>query len=47
MCSRTYKTWYRWLLGLRYGSAASAWWDCGFESRRGHGYLLWVLYVVT
>jgi len=21
-------------------------WDCGFESRRGHGCLLWVLCVV-
>jgi len=25
--------------GLRRGSAAAAFWDCGFESRRGHGRL--------
>ena len=29
----------QWPSGLRRGSAAARCWDCGFESRRGHGYL--------
>jgi hypothetical protein len=29
----------QWLRGLRRGSAAARFWDCGFESRRGHGCL--------
>jgi hypothetical protein len=29
----------QWPSGLRRGSAAIAWWGCGFEYRRGHGCL--------
>jgi hypothetical protein len=32
----------QWPRGLRSGSAALACWDCGFESRRGHGCLFFV-----
>jgi hypothetical protein len=37
--------WFQWPHGLRCGSAATRLPDCGFESRRGHGYLAFVTVV--
>ena len=38
--------WYKRLSGLRRSLRRLACWDCGFESFRGHGCLLWVMCVV-